>query len=60
MECLKKVEVFSALAMANSYIEMLIRDKNLTGQVISGSKEYVDEHHRFNGGEVIILTEHKI
>lgn len=60
MECLKKVEVFSALAMANSYIGMLIRDKNLTGQVISGSEEYVDEHHRFKGGEVIILTEHKI
>jgi hypothetical protein len=60
MECLKKVEVFSTLAMANSYIGMLIREKNLIGQVISGSKEYVDEHHRFNGGEVIILTEHKI
>jgi hypothetical protein len=60
MECLKKVEVFSTLAMANSYIGMLICDKNLTGQVISGSVEYVDEHHRFSGGEVIILTEHKI
>lgn len=57
---LKKVEVFSALAMAKTYIEFLMRDHKLDLECISCAEGRADEYHRFVGGEVVILTEHKL
>jgi len=46
--------------MANTYIQFLMRDHKLELERISAAEGRADEHHKFVGGEVVILTEHKI